>query len=73
MEQNLGERERRLRLGTGIVLGVVAVSAYTRLGNAYLAAGLGAASLGFIANYVTCFCGTKKAVKAVMKRVRGGD
>ncbi|MDY6761449.1 MAG: DUF2892 domain-containing protein [Candidatus Nanohaloarchaea archaeon] len=73
MEQNLGERERRIRLLIGVVVGILAVAAYTRLGSVSLAAVLGIVALGFIANYVTCFCGTKKAVKAVMQRVRGGD
>lgn len=68
MEQNLSERERRIRLGIGIVLLAAAALSYLRLENIYLAAGLVLASIGFIVNYFTCFCGTKKAINKLRSR-----
>ena len=62
MEQNLSDRERQLRLVIGLVLAAAAVFTYFRIDNIYVTAGLIFAASGFIANYFTCFCGTKELV-----------
>jgi len=62
MEQNLSDRERQIRLGIGLVFAAAAVFSFLRLDNIYVTAGLIFAASGFIANYFTCFCGTKKLV-----------
>ncbi len=69
MEQNLSDRERKRRLAIGLVLGAVGTIGYLETSNMYLLAGMGLASLGFMANYVTCFCGTKKAVRKIKERL----
>jgi hypothetical protein len=68
MEQNLGERERKIRLTIGLLLAPVAAYSYVGLQNIYLAIGLAFGSLGFTANYFTCFCGTKKAISAIKNK-----
>jgi hypothetical protein len=62
MEQNLNERERYIRLGIGLVLAAATIYSSFRAENIYFTLGLGLAALGFIANYFTCFCGTKKMI-----------
>ncbi|MFB6245224.1 MAG: hypothetical protein ABEJ03_02650 [Candidatus Nanohaloarchaea archaeon] len=62
MEQNLSDRERKIRLAIGLLLAAGSGAAFIQTENLYLAVGLGVASAGFIANYFTCFCGTKKAI-----------
>ena len=62
MEQNLSNRERRLRLGIGLLFAAAAIFSYLQLDNIYVTAGLIFLASGFIANYLTCFCGTKKLV-----------
>lgn len=69
MEQNLTERERKQRLAVGITFGFLAGASYLYLEQVYVAAALAAASAGFIANYFTCFCGTKKAVEELKDRL----
>ncbi|MFB6245637.1 MAG: hypothetical protein ABEJ03_04815 [Candidatus Nanohaloarchaea archaeon] len=68
MEQNLSEKERKQRLALGVVFGLIAIGSYVTSQSIYLTAGLAAASLGFIVNYFTCFCGTKKAIKSLKNR-----
>ena len=62
MEQNLDKRERCVRLIIGLIFAVGATLSVIRAESIYLAVGLGLASLGFIANYFTCFCGIKSMV-----------
>jgi hypothetical protein len=62
MEQNLSERERKIRLGIGLALAFTAIYSYLQMSNIYLTAGFLIAASGFIANYFTCFCGTKKLI-----------
>ncbi|MFB6209792.1 MAG: hypothetical protein ABEJ56_06695 [Candidatus Nanohaloarchaea archaeon] len=68
MEQNLSEKERKRRLIIGLSLATVSVIVYSETGNFYLSAALGLAATGFIFNYFTCFCGTKKLIKRIKKR-----
>jgi len=65
MEQNLSDHEQKIRLGIGLVLAAAAVFSYLRLDNIYVTAGLVFAASGFIANYFTCFCGTKELVNKI--------
>jgi len=74
MEQNLSGEERRQRLALGAGFGAGSLAILWRsepfLGLDYEPVGLvfGALALGFIANYFTCFCGTKKALNAIKER-----
>jgi len=65
MEQNLSEKERKQRLSLGLLSLGLAVISYFATENLYLTIGFLLASSGFIVNYFTCFCGTKKAIKAI--------
>ncbi|MDY6765830.1 MAG: DUF2892 domain-containing protein [Candidatus Nanohaloarchaea archaeon] len=67
MEQNVGAGERRLRLLVGIAAGLAAATAYTA-GRMVVAVMLAVTAAAFTATAITCFCGTKKAVKAVLQR-----
>lgn len=69
MEQNLSEKERRQRLAAGALTGTGSLAAYLHSGMSTAVPVLGFISIGFIANYFTCFCGTKRAIKAVKKRL----
>jgi len=62
MEQNLSERERYIRLGIGLIFVAGSAMSFLRSESIYITLGLGLAALGFIANYFTCFCGTKKII-----------
>lgn len=71
MEQNLSERERRIRLVLGLVFVVLAGASYFRTSNIYFLIGFGLAGLGFVMNYFTCFCGTKKMIKGLRHKIAG--
>ena len=62
MEQNLSEKERKQRLAIGFGLEFAAVISYLGQGTSNLTMIFGIGGLGFISNYFTCFCGTKKLV-----------
>lgn len=69
MEQNLSERERKIRLGLGLVFAAGAGYSFAaNLGTGYVL-GLSIAAAGFMANYFTCFCGTKKAINSLKQRI----
>jgi hypothetical protein len=71
MEQNLSDRERKRRLALGLVVGAVGTIGYLETTNMYLLAGTGLVSLGLMANYVTCFCGTKRVLNGLKDRIEG--
>lgn len=68
MEQNLTDKERRQRLALGVFSGAAAVSLFLTDQSRLLIAIPALLSVGFTANYFTCFCGTKKAIKALKSR-----
>lgn len=68
MEQNLSEKERKQRLGLGIIFGVAAIGVFLTTQSNIIVAVTGVISVGFIVNYFTCFCGTKRAIKVVKNK-----
>ncbi len=68
MEQNLSEKERKQRLAIGLILIGASGAVHYVSGDLLLSLVLLIGSLGFIANYFTCFCGTKKLIKSLKNR-----
>jgi hypothetical protein len=64
MEQNLSEKERKQRLAIGVIFELIALLAIFKE-DTIIAIIFGIGGLGFIFNYFTCFCGTKKAIKSL--------
>jgi hypothetical protein len=69
MEQNLDQKERKQRLALGGFFGAISVASFLTDQGSILVGLTGVLSAGFIANYFTCFCGTKKAIKIAKNRV----
>lgn len=69
MEQNLTERERKQRLALGVFFGIVSIGMFLTDQSNLLTGIAVLFSIGFIANYFTCFCGTKRAIKALKSRL----
>ncbi|MFB6214151.1 MAG: YgaP-like transmembrane domain [Candidatus Nanohaloarchaea archaeon] len=65
MEQNLSERERKIRLAAGILVLAATGALYHQGASAGVLAALALLGAGLVANYFTCFCGTKKLVKSM--------
>ena len=62
MEQNLSEKERKIRLLIGLGFLIGSIVSYIQGYSQTLSIALIIASAGVIANYFTCFCGTKKLI-----------
>lgn len=61
----MSEKERKQRLGLGIFFAALGLAAFLTDQSNSIVGATGLLSAGFIANYFTCFCGTKKAIAAV--------
>jgi len=69
MEQSLSDKERRQRLAIGTGFELAAALTYLNQGTSTVFWIFAIGGLGFIANYFTCFCGTKKAVKTFREKL----
>lgn len=65
MEQNLSEKERKQRIAIGAGFEFAAALTYFNQGVSTMFWIFAIGGLGFIFNYFTCFCGTKKLIKKV--------
>jgi len=68
MEQNLSEKERKKRLTAGILFEALAgINVF--IDNPSLALIFAVGGIAFIANYFTCFCGTKKLINKLKEKL----
>lgn len=64
MEQNLSEKERKIRLFLGLIGIATAMTLYRYNFRIEITVGTILISLGLLLNYFTCFCGLKKLLSS---------
>ena len=68
MEQNLSEKERKIRLVLGSLMLLTAAGTYITNFQTPISSFMAIGGIALLLNYFTCFCGAKKAVKTLKSR-----